>query len=1058
MGIRNLNFTGRLSLALAAAAAMASATQAQQLANVTHLAVARGATATAVQTGATELVQLYVRLTDAPLAAVAGNKRTGMKLTGDQQRAYVAQLAQKQATVASQVGMLGGRTLGQLNKATNALVVEVAANQAPVIARLPGVAEVLAVGEFKLDLTATVPYIGATAVQQLGVDGTGVRVAVLDSGVDFMHRNLGGTGSVADYNTCYAQNLVAPSGLCANFYGPGAPKVIGGYDFVGENWTGTAPNNVLQPDPNPIARLNTGGHGTNVADIILGKSADGVWKGVAPGAKLLAVKVCSAISSSCSGLAILQGIDWALDPNGDDDMSDAVDVINMSLGASYGQRENASVYSVNLASQFGVTVVVSAGNSANRPFITGSPSTATSAISVAQTQIPSATAVPLIVSAPASIARTITATNTVPWATGNFSGNVKATAASPASPAGNDGCGALPANSLSGFVAIVRRGSCAVSDKVTRAANAGAVGIIIDNNAPGDPPSFSQGTAIGSPAGQVVPTIVLSLADGNQLRARLAAIETVTVATGAPVPAVGSLAATSSRGPNMGLGMLKPDIGAPGASTSAQVGTGNGTSVFGGTSGAAPMVAGSAALLLQQYPTLQPHELKARLMNAAETSITTYAGPPSVTNPLAPLSRIGGGEVRADRSLALMTAAWDASDPRAVSLSMGVTRNAGNTVYRKRVLVRNYANTARSYTITPGFRYANDQASGALTFSAPASINVPGNGSATFILTATLNANLLPNWASTGINGGAAGGDASLLDLPEYDGFVTIADGTDTVRVPWHILPHQAHNVVAPAAATLGGNPSINLPLTNAGGSVTGSGDVFYLTGTSPLLPPQPLPVEGSGIAVSDLRATGVRAVNIGGGQFGVQFAVNLFNAASHPAYPRRISVFIDADANGTDDFEVFTNESGATFAGDGRTLAFVRKIASNTGSGFFFLDADLASGNAILTIPMVASLSGAGMNLALTPNTTFRYRVVVSDNYFSGSTTDSIGPMQINLANPRFFPTSDLLSVPVNGAANVTINRNAPGDAVSTSQTGLLLMYRDGKFGREADMVAVTP
>jgi len=1057
MGIPKLNFTARMGLALAAASAMAGGTQAQQLANVAHLAVAaRGATAAVPQAGATELVQLYVRMTDAPLAAVAGNKRTGLKLTGDQQRAYVAQLTQKQATLASQVGMLGGRTLAQLNKATNALVVEVAANQAPVIARLPGVAEVLAVGEFKLDLTATVPYIGATAVQQLGVDGTGVRVAVLDSGVDFMHYNLGGTGSVADFNTCYAQNLVAPSGICANFYGPAAPKVIGGYDFVGETWTGTAPNNVLQPDPNPIARLGTGGHGTNVADIILGKSADGVWKGVAPGAKLLAVKVCSAISSSCSGTAILQGIDWALDPNGDNDLSDAVDVINMSLGASYGQRENPSVYSINLASQFGVTVVVSAGNSANRPFITGSPSTATSAISVAQTQIPSATAVPLIISAPVSIARTIAGTNTVPWATGSFAGNVRATAANPAAPAATDGCALLPAGSLTGFVAIVRRGSCSISDKVTRAANAGAVGIIVDNNTPGDPPSFSQGSAIAG--GALIPTIVLSLSDGGLLRARLAALDVVTVATGTPLAAVGSLAATSSRGPNMGLGMLKPDIGAPGASTSAQVGTGNGNSVFGGTSGAAPMVAGSAALLLQQNPSLLPHEVKARLMNAAETSITTYAGPPSAGNPLAPLSRIGGGEVRVNRSLALTTAAWDASDPRAVSLSMGVTRNAGNTIYRKRVLVRNYGNTARTYSITPGFRYLNDQASGALTFSAPATISVPGNGSSTFILTATLNANLLPNWASTGVNGGTNGGDASLLDMPEYDGFVTIADRTDTLRLPWHILPHQAHNAVAPAAAMLGGNLSMNLPLSNAGGSVTAAGDVFYLTGTSPLLPPQPLPIEGSGVTVSDLRAVGVRAVNIGGGQFGVQFAVNLFNAASHPAYPRRISVFIDADANGTDDFEVFTQEAAA-FATDGRTIAFVRKIASTSGSGFFFLDADLASGNAILTIPMVATLAGTGPNLALTPNSTFRFRVQVSDNYFTGLVTDSIAPMQINLSNPRFFPTSfGPLAVPVNGASSVTINRNAAGDAVSTSQSGLLLMYRDGRFGREADLVTVTP
>ncbi len=138
-----------------------------------------------------------------------------------------------------------------------------------------------------------------------------------------------GPGSVADYNTCYAQKDVAPSGICADYFGPGAPKVIGGFDFVGETW----PNAALAPDPNPIAAAGTGGHGTHVADIILGKSADGAHKGVAPGAKLYAVKVCSAVSSSCSGTAILQGVDFALDPNGDGDLSDAVDVMNLSLGA-----------------------------------------------------------------------------------------------------------------------------------------------------------------------------------------------------------------------------------------------------------------------------------------------------------------------------------------------------------------------------------------------------------------------------------------------------------------------------------------------------------------------------------------------------------------------------------------------------------------------------------------------------------------------------------------------------------------------------------------------------
>src|SRR5690606_10319117 len=158
----------------------------------------------------------------------------------------------------------------------------------------------------------------------------------------------------------------------------------GGYDFVGASW----PNGALAPDPNPIDAGPAGGHGTHVADIISGRSADGTHQGIAPGASLYAVTVCSAVSTSCSGVAMLQGLDWSLDPNGDGDISDAVDIVNMSLGSSYGQDEVESAFSsVNLVDA-GYVVVPSAGSAADRPCIVGSAWSAEGVISGAQAALP----------------------------------------------------------------------------------------------------------------------------------------------------------------------------------------------------------------------------------------------------------------------------------------------------------------------------------------------------------------------------------------------------------------------------------------------------------------------------------------------------------------------------------------------------------------------------------------------------------------------------------------------------------------------------------------------
>src|SRR5690606_7606934 len=159
----------------------------------------------------------------------------------------------------------------------------------------------------------------------------------------------------------------------------------------------------------------------------------------------------------------------------------------------------------------------------------------------------------------------------------------------------------------------------AVSFKTHNVSQAGALGVIVANNVPGAAPSFSFGPVDDFNDGQ---TLIIGQEVGNLLKGALAngPVE-VLVDPNEGTPLVQSMTSTSSRGPNVSEVRIKPEIGAPGASTTADAGSGTGASPFGGTSGAAPMVSGSAALLLQAYPNRTPLEIKAALMNTAETEI-----------------------------------------------------------------------------------------------------------------------------------------------------------------------------------------------------------------------------------------------------------------------------------------------------------------------------------------------------------------------------------------------------------------------------------------------------
>src|SRR5688572_714968 len=212
------------------------------------------------------------------LAASAGVEKA-KELSTSSSKAAVAQSMEKarsalfsqQSKVALSLASAGAEELARVHVAHNAIAIRVDASQLSQIALIPGVAAVRQVVNYEMDLSETVPYVGGTAVQASGNDGAGVTVAVLDSGIDYTHRNLGGDGTPEAYAAAYGASPSDPLNTTLDGLFP-TPKVVGGFDFVGEAW----PDGDRTDDPDPI---DFQGHGTHVADIVGGRSNDGTHVG-----------------------------------------------------------------------------------------------------------------------------------------------------------------------------------------------------------------------------------------------------------------------------------------------------------------------------------------------------------------------------------------------------------------------------------------------------------------------------------------------------------------------------------------------------------------------------------------------------------------------------------------------------------------------------------------------------------------------------------------------------------------------------------------------------------
>lgn len=951
------------------------------------------------------------------------------------QQAQLAVVQQQQASVVAVALQLdaGAKMLGQVQKALNAVMLEIDAGALANLAANPAVQSIRPVVNYSLALTETVPYIGGKAVQAMGYDGEGVSVAVLDSGIDYTHANLGGAGTLAAYEAAYGTAVTDTLNTTLDGLFPTA-KVVGGYDFVGERWP--ISSTVTQPDPDPI---DFGGHGTHVADIIAGV------RGVAPAADLHAVKVCSAIATSCSGVALLQAMDYALDPNGDDDISDAVDVINMSLGSDYGSAvDDDLAYAVEFASAYGIIVVAAAGNGGDKPYVHGTPAAAPSAIAVAQTSVPSAKLPVLRVLTPTTIAGVYQA-GFQPWSeplAGIFEGTIQYGVGEE-----KRGCSPLPPDSAVGKILMLDKGigtDCPASIKVSNGATAGAIGVILAMDFLGDPYIFAFGG--GEPT---VPAFSITLSDGNKFKSGLAAGVTVKIDPAAGLPLVMHMVGSSSRGPSVVQNLIKPDIGAPGASVSAIAGSGAGEGAFGGTSGAAPMVSGAAALLRQAFPTRSVAEIKALLMNTAETNIMNR--PALFGGDLAPITRIGGGEVRVDRAVKAGAAAWDV-DAQTGSLSFTFQDVRDDLTLKRLVNVRNYSNQNISYRIQPTFRFDNDAVNGAVEVAAPSSLFVPARSDAQFEIKLTVDGAKLRPWS---MNSGLRGANPFFLTLHEYDGYLQFVDATNAdnnIHLAWQILPRGAGDVSL--------TPRKSEIRVRNRGVMSSTVESYSLIGVSSNLP-QGGP--GDNNPIPDLRYLGYSTFAVPAGfcndktaSFVLAFAGNTWERQTHAITPASYRLHLDTNQDGRADYLVLTRDFSLNNITDGRNLTWVVNLATAEADAFFYTDHETNSANTV----MLLCAEQIGMTRAdqLKPIDVTAF----IDDFYYGGLGDVINGITISPFGEQYVAEFEKGGV---GATLLGPDQKDKmrildfGRTTNNTESGLLLLFRGGaESNREAGTVVILP
>jgi subtilisin family serine protease len=1037
-------------------------------------------------------------------------------------RQQVARNEQAQQAVLQSLSSLApsAKVLYRVQKAYNGIAVLADSQAVEQIRKISGIKAIHVLETHVLDNASSVTLIGAPYAWNApyGITGEGISIGIIDTGIDYLHTNFGGPGTGYNvYTDTTPRAVTAAAGVFPN------EKVVGGFDFAGNSYNAdpTSPSfqPVAMPDDNPIdcATTSGGGHGSHVAGTAAGYgvNANGstytgtygssvvptttmrIGPGVAPEADLYALRVFG-----CGGSTNLttKAIDWAVDPDDNGDFSDHLDIINMSLGSSYGTPDDSSAAASNNAALVGVQVVTSAGNNSDVYYITGSPGSATWALATASSVDEVDITDGFRVNSPNVISGTKPGSfsSLYNWASPPITNPVPITA-NLYYPATNQyGCSAWTGSDLtniSGTIVLVdwrKTGDvtfpCGSAARANNATAAGAKGIIMVDNT-----TFLD-TAIAGNAS--IPAIYTVKQVGDQLKSQLTAGTPSSVSVtlsneyrnSVRIVTPGradTLSAFSSRGPRTVDNALKPDIAAPGQGIfSTDSGTGTAGRSLNGTSMASPHMAGVMALLHERFPGWTVEEYKALAMNTAGTDIyTAFNHTGTKYGP----ARVGAGRVEVLTAINNEVVAYNAEMDGAVSVSFGSVEVLGTSTLTKTIEVVNKGSEQAIYqvgydarTTVPGVSYS---------FPDGNMLTVPAGGTATFRVQLNATASLMKHSRDSTVASSQA---TTLGTLPrswisEASGLITLTPGsrpdvtTPVLRVPVYatLRPASDMTTVQDPLVFDGPNSSTNLDLTGQGVqtgaafpndmvSLVSAMELAHvsaqLTFTAPNL------TESARSA--DLRYVGVTsdAPSLSASE-PISNAVIFFGMASwadwtHPANEVEFQVIIDRDRNGTEDVLLYNRRlSDATGQNADVFVTHLLRGPSFASGPIqeyvnWFSPASLATNdfnNNVLVMPVFAN------SFMTTSNTVFNYRIETYTKFFPTAEGEE-GPidttdwMTYDYANPGLDFTG--------GENGVPMYYDVPGNSIpvtydeaafeANGSLGALLLHHYNVKGDRAQVLGV--